>query len=55
MYLNNHNILIIISVDMIFTLLDSNNKYVFKQSSCVNYHWCRFDIHIFRFKKIICI
>ena len=37
MYLNNHNVLIItsvdlkqIGVDLIITVLDSNNKYVFK-------------------------
>ena len=39
MYLNNHNILIIIGGDLKLKTLDSNNGHVFKQSSCVDYHW----------------
>ncbi len=50
MYLNNHNLYIIIGIELMALwcrfesiLLDSNNKYVFRQSSCVgvDYYWCR--------------
>ena len=35
--------LMTLGVDLESILLDSNNKHVFKQSSCVDYHWCRID------------
>ena len=40
-----------IGLDLKWTTLDPNNKYVFKESQCDHYHWCLFGIYTFRFKK----
>ncbi len=43
MYLNNQIVMMVIGVELTFTSLDSNNKYIFKQSTCVDDHWCRIE------------